>query len=473
MVFSSLSFLFLFLPLTLALYYILPTRQAKNVLLIIASLVFYAWGEPIWVTLLIFSATIDFFHGKIIENNRGRWPAKLALFSSIVLNIGLLAAFKYSGFIVENLNWLLGTAFEVPENNLPIGISFYTFQTVSYVVDVYRSDVGAQKSYSKFLLFVSLFHQLVAGPIVRYKDIAQEIETRTFKPQQFSDGITRFAVGLAKKVVIANTAGELAGPFLGSDFSTLSTLGAWYGIFLFGVQIYFDFSGYSDMAIGLGKMFGFTYKENFRYPYAADSATDFWRRWHISLGSFFRDYVYIPLGGNRQRFFLNLLVVWFLTGLWHGASWNFVLWGLYYGLLVGIEKGLSKLFSFQIPRFFRHVYLIGITLIGWSLFYFEDLGSLGQFFTALFGFNGAALSSLRLEISVVNNAFFLLLAILASLPVVPWIKGFLHRQKDRFHTPWSEKIIPKLQPLFNLTFIGVGMIMLVGQTYNPFLYFRF
>jgi alginate O-acetyltransferase complex protein AlgI len=303
MVFSSLFFLFLFLPVTLTLYYLLPTRGAKNILLIIASLVFYAWGEPVWVILLIFSATIDFFHGKIIEKNRGRLPAKLALFSSILINIGLLAVFKYSGFIVENINLVLGTALEVPENNLPIGISFYTFQTVSYVVDVYRGEVGAQKSYSKFLLFVSLFHQLVAGPIVRYKDIAHEIETRNFKPQQFSDGITRFAVGLAKKVAIANTAGEMAVPFLEGDFSALSTMGAWYGIFLFGIQIYFDFSGYSDMAIGLGKMFGFTYKENFRYPYAADSATDFWRRWHISLGSFFRDYVYIPLGAIESAFF--------------------------------------------------------------------------------------------------------------------------------------------------------------------------
>jgi alginate O-acetyltransferase complex protein AlgI len=473
MVFSSLFFLFLFLPVTLTLYYLLPTRGAKNILLIIASLVFYAWGEPVWVILLIFSATIDFFHGKIIEKNRGRLPAKLALFSSILINIGLLAVFKYSGFIVENINLVLGTALEVPENNLPIGISFYTFQTVSYVVDVYRGEVGAQKSYSKFLLFVSLFHQLVAGPIVRYKDIAHEIETRNFKPQQFSDGITRFAVGLAKKVAIANTAGEMAVPFLEGDFSALSTMGAWYGIFLFGIQIYFDFSGYSDMAIGLGKMFGFTYKENFRYPYAADSATDFWRRWHISLGSFFRDYVYIPLGGNRKRFFLNLIVVWFLTGLWHGASWNFVLWGLFYGVLVGLEKGLSKVFSFELPKVLRHVYLIFITLIGWSFFYFEDLGTLGQFFTVLFGFSGAQMVSLQLELSLINNAFFLGLAILAALPVVPKIKKLLENQKDRFSISWKEKLLPKAQPLFNLGFIALGMIMLVGQTYNPFLYFRF
>src|SRR6056297_3076471 len=326
MVFSSLFFLFLFLPLNLIIYNLVTSLKAKNLILIIFSLIFYAWGEPIWISLLIFSATIDYFNGKIIEKNRGNFKAKSTLAFSIFINISLLVFFKYYGFVVESINQTLNLTLTYKEFGLPIGISFYTFQTLSYTIDVYRGKVSSQKSYLKFLMFVSLFHQLVAGPIVRYKDIAKEIEYRTVSLSRFNKGILRFINGLGKKVIIANTAGNLAGFFLDGNIENLSVLGSWYGISLFAVQIYFDFSGYSDMAIGLGHMCGFTYRENFNYPYIAKSATDFWRRWHISLGSFFRDYVYIPLGGNKKRHILNLSIVWFLTGLWHGASWNFVLW---------------------------------------------------------------------------------------------------------------------------------------------------
>ena len=301
MVFSSLIFLYFFLPLNLILYFSIKNHSYRNAILIISSLIFYAWGEPVWIILLIVSASVDYFNGRVIENNRGTWKAKAALISSLVINLSFLATFKYSGFIIDNFNQLLGLNLPQVNFHLPIGISFYTFQTISYVIDVYRNEVKAQKSYFDFLLFVSLFHQLVAGPIVRYKDIASEIERRVITWSDFSQGINRFAIGLGKKAIIANTAGALSDSFLKGDLHQLSTLGAWYGIGLFAFQIYFDFSGYSDMAIGLGRMFGFHYLENFNYPYISRTATDFWRRWHISLGSFFRDYVYIPLGGNKKQ----------------------------------------------------------------------------------------------------------------------------------------------------------------------------
>ncbi|MBN2220850.1 MAG: MBOAT family protein, partial [Vallitaleaceae bacterium] len=374
MVFSSLFFIFLYLPVILFLYYIVPSRTWKNLILILASLTFYAWGEPVWVSLLIFSATIDYFHGLLVEKYRGKWQSKLGLASSLVLNLSLLAIFKYMGMFVESFNALSGLQIQYHSFSLPIGISFYTFQTISYVIDVYQGKAEAQRSFLKFFMYVSLFHQLVAGPIVRYKDIAREIEERVFHISVFAEGIRRFVIGLSKKVILANTAGEVAKNFLEQDFTQMSMAGFWAGMILFAFQIYYDFSGYSDMAIGLGKMFGFTYKENFNYPYISKSATEFWRRWHISLGTFFRECVYIPLGGNRKHHFRNILIVWFLTGLWHGASWNFVLWGMYYGVLLLIEKYLGKMKLFHIiPAAFKHIYLVIITVFGWTLFYFEEM----------------------------------------------------------------------------------------------------
>ena len=290
------------------------------------------------MTLLIFSGFVDYFNGRIIEANRGTKYAKMALIASIVINLGLLGVFKYSAFFIQSINGLFSAHLPFAEFALPIGISFYTFQTMSYTIDVYRGNTKAQKKFSSFLLYVSLFPQLIAGPIVRYTDVAEQIDNRTTTLSGFKNGAIRFLTGLAKKVLIANYAGSVCQQLLSSNLSELTTAGAWFGIFLFAIQIYFDFSGYSDMAIGLGKIFGFTYPENFNYPYICTSITDFWRRWHISLSSFFRDYVYIPLGGNRRHLVLNLLIVWSLTGLWHGASWNFVLWGLYFWVLLLVEK---------------------------------------------------------------------------------------------------------------------------------------
>lgn len=467
MVFASLTFLYIFLPATLFLYYIIPSRKYKNGILIFASLIFYAWGEPVWISLLLISATADFFHGRIIEKHRGKWQSKAGLISSVIVNLGLLGAFKYSSMAVESLNALLGLSLPVPRFDLPIGISFYTFQTLSYTIDVYRGETRAQKSYWNFLLFVSLFHQLVAGPIVRYKEIEHSIEHRRFKLSQFSGGVSRFVIGLGKKVLIANVAGKLAAPFLDGGLSDLTVSGAWFGMLLFALQIYFDFSGYSDMAIGLGKMFGFEYRENFNYPYASKSATEFWRRWHISLGSFFRDYLYIPLGGNRKHVFLNLMVVWFCTGLWHGASWNFVLWGLYYGILIYIEKELARIRGIRLPNIIRRLYTIVITLFGWSLFYFTDFSRLWLFIRTMTGFTGAPLTGPLVEISLMNNLFFIVIAILFCLPVLPRIQSLLKSGK-LFETAAGIAV-----PLFNMLLLAVSTIMLVGSSYNPFLYFRF
>ncbi len=466
MVFSSLTFLFVFLPVNFLFYFISKNNTYRNFVLIIFSLFFYAWGEPVWVSLLIFSATIDFFHGKIIEKNRGNWKSKAALISSLIINLSLLGSFKYLGFIISNINFIFNTNLPLREFGLPIGISFYTFQTLSYVIDVYKGEVSAQKSYTKFLLFVSLFHQLVAGPIVRYKDIAEEIENRKITIEKFSYGINRFVIGLGKKVIIANTAGEISEFFLKGEFSQLSVFGSWLGIILFAIQIYFDFSGYSDMAIGLGRMFGFTYKENFNYPYISKTASEFWRRWHISLGSFFRDYVYIPLGGNRKFYARNLFIVWFLTGLWHGASWNFVSWGLFYGVLIFLERKVYGKFLEKIPNIFSHAYFLIIMLSGWVLFYFTDLSDALAYLKIMFGFGDNALISTLFAIKLKNNIIFLILAVLLSTPIIRKIKSSLKQY-------YKVKEYSYLRIALNAVIIIASTALLVGQTYNPFLYFRF
>lgn len=324
MLFSSLLFLYAFLPICLLLYFLVPGLTGKNIVLLCASLVFYAWGEPVYVFLMLAVAALNWGFGLLLEKR----PEKLWLALCVALNLVSLVVFKYAGFLAENCNALFGAAFRVPQISLPIGISFYTFQALSYSVDVYRKDVGAQRSYWKFLLYVSMFPQLIAGPIVRYVDVAAQIESRESDPENVFRGVTRFCVGLGKKVLLADHVGQVADQLLGGSFTGATTLGIWLGALMYMFQIYFDFSGYSDMAIGLGRIFGFRYMENFKLPYTSKSISEFWRRWHISLSSFFRDYVYIPLGGNRRHVYLNLFIVWALTGLWHGASWNFVLWGL-------------------------------------------------------------------------------------------------------------------------------------------------
>ncbi|GHU79923.1 alginate regulatory protein [Clostridia bacterium] len=469
MVFANLIFLYLFFPANLILYFLTKNQTYRNVVLIGFSLFFYAWGEPVWIVLLLFSGTIDYFHGLLLERWEGKKIRILPLISSIVLNLGLLMTFKYSGFIMTNVNLLTGLDLPVPGFMLPIGISFYTFQTLSYTVDVYRHDVRAQHNVILFMLFVSLYHRLVAGPIVRYTEIAHELgdEKPTF--EGMSAGISRFCVGLVKKVVVANYAGKLAGQYLAGDISGLAVADAWFGILMFSIQIYYDFSGYSDMALGLGRMFGNHYYENFNYPYIAKSAGEFWRRWHISLSGFFRDYVYIPLGGNRKLVYRNLLVVWFLTGLWHGASWNFVCWGLYYGLLIAVERlflgGLLK----KAPAVITHIYMIFITLLGWTLFYFEDFGRLGEMLSAMFGVGERPLWDMELGFVLMNNLFWLLLVFAFCVPLLPWIKSKLYTDAPAWRVTW----LTYAQSAACIVMLALSTAMLVGESYNPFLYFKF
>lgn len=472
MVFSNLFFIYLFLPLNLILYYAVPNKTWKNVVLLLFSLFFYSWGEPVWVFLLMLTAFLDYTWAKCIEyfNLTGQQRRKkIALIASLVFDLGMLSVFKYSGFVVENINLLTGLSLPVPQIALPIGISFYTFQTISYVLDVYRGQVAAQKRYYKYLMYLSSYHQLVAGPIVRYSDVAAEIENRTVSAQDFSEGITRFCLGLTKKVVVANVAGSLAGNYLDADLASLSVAGAWFGVLLYTLQIYYDFSAYSDMAIGLGRMFGFHYHQNFNYPYIAKSVTEFWRRWHISLSSFFRDYVYIPLGGKYRHQIFNICVVWFLTGLWHGASWNFILWGVFYGVLLIVEKlGLLKVLE-KIPSVFSHLYLLFLTLIGWTIFYTTDLGKLGGYFGVMFGLSGNALSDPQLSITFMNNLFWLIAAVLFCMPITQLVKRWAQAQR-------SEGVragISIVNAIMNVMLLFVCTAMLVGDSYNPFLYFRF
>lgn len=470
MVFSSLVFLFVFLPINLALYYIVKNPIVRNWILIIFSLLFYSYGEPVWVTLLIFSATLDFTIGKYIEKYRNQWQSKILLATSVIVNLSLLVFFKYWNFIFSNINGLFQTQLPYHDFLLPIGISFYTFQTLSYSIDVYRGDVKAQQHYHKFLLFVSLFHQLVAGPIVRYKDISKEIEHRVISRDKFSYGVNRFIQGLAKKIILANTAGEVVDTMLVQGFSNLSVVGAWFGITMFAFQIYFDFSGYSDMAIGLGRMFGFTYRENFDYPYVAKSATEFWRRWHISLGSFFRDYIYIPLGGNRKYLYRNIFIVWLLTGLWHGASWNFVLWGLFYGMLLLMEKAFLLKILERLPKVISHGYLIIMMLIGWVFFFFTDSIQMITMLKTMFMLNGASFMTTETWIYIKNNSLFFIAAILFSTSIPK--KIYLNTIRQELLNKYNDWAY-----LLDAVLVGGALVvitsLLINDTYNPFLYFRF
>lgn len=467
MVFSSLFFLFLFLPLNLILYYSTKNKDLRNLILIFFSLIFYAWGEPIWVILLVICAIVDYFNGIFICNNQGKSIAKLGVISTFVFNIGLLLTFKYSDFFVENANFIFGTAFKKPGFLLPVGISFYTFQTISYTIDVYRGEVKAQKSFLKFLLFVSLYPELVAGPIVRYAHVANEIENRNFSWSDFSNGVTRFSKGLFKKVVIANIAGSIAVQFLETDIQSMTLLGSWYGIILYSIQIYFDFSGYSDMAIGLALMFGFHYHENFKHPYISNSITDFWRRWHISLGTFFKDYVYIPLGGNKKYQFRNIFIVWLLTGFWHGASWNFVIWGLYFGFLLLLEKAfLGKILSKSFKPI-QHFYTLLFIVIGWALFYYTDIHKLLEYLKILFCINKVEFFDIEFQSVFMENLNWFILAIFLCMPVYAYFqKGLIKYIKN-------EKFISSLNISINLILFIISVILLVGSTYNPFIYFRF
>ena len=465
MVFSSLLFLGLFLPLLLAVYHLSPKNiTVKNIILVAASMLFYAWGEPKKILLLLASAFAGYLGALIMARAQRKALKNTALVLTLAFLIGMLMLFKYTDFFISNVNVILGIQIPFRNFTLPLGISFYTFQILSYVIDVYRERTMAQRSFYKLLLYVSLFPQLVAGPIVRYVDIEAEIEHRTVTLDGFTSGIIRFTQGLLKKVILANYAGGAVNTLIGSELGRQSALGAWVGIIMFTFQIYFDFSGYSDMAIGIGRMFGFNFLENFDYPYMSTSVTEFWRRWHMSLGSFFRDYVYIPLGGNRRHQLLNLVIVWFLTGFWHGASWNFILWGLYYGALLIFEKKVLFKFFDKVPMVFRRIYTLAAVVGGWILFYFTDMASLKAFAIVALGRNVGA-SNLQAFSVLRREAILIVLLAVFSTPL---LRTALRSMRERL-----PRVYAVVMPTACVVGLWVCFILLISQSYNPFLYFRF
>lgn len=464
MVFSSLVFMFAYLPITLLAYYLVP-RQGRNIFLFIVNLIFYGWGEPKLVLLMVFNIFFNYTGGWLVDKYRAdAKKKKLFLILTCVLDIGILAVFKYTGMITETLNMLPFLNIPELQISLPIGISFYTFQTMSYVIDVYRDDAPVSKNFINFGTYVALFPQLIAGPIVRYRDVAEQLVTRRETLEMFTKGVKLFMVGLAKKVIIANTMGTLTTNIFATTDEN-GVVGTWVGMIAYTFQIYFDFSGYSDMACGLGNMMGFEFLKNFNYPYIAKSITDFWRRWHISLSTWFKEYVYIPLGGNRKgvkRQILNLLIVWGLTGLWHGAAYNFVLWGLYYGLLLILEKFVLKKFLNRLPSFVQHIYTLFIIIIGWGLFYFTDVGQLGEFMVDLFNFGNGICGNQAFNL-IMSNLPMLIIAAVASTPLA----ATLYTRFEHTRFMW----IP--ETLYCMGVLAVSTASLVNQSYNPFLYFRF
>ena len=464
MVFSSLVFLFAYLVITLLIYYITP-RKFRNLFLFFINLVFYGWGEPKLVLLMVFNIFFNYLGGFLVDRFRqDKRKKKLFLILTIVLDIGILAVFKYTGMITDTLNMLPFLNIPDLQISLPIGISFYTFQTMSYVIDVYRDDAPVSKSFINFGTYVALFPQLIAGPIVRYRDVAYQLDNRRETLDRFTKGVKLFAVGLGKKVLIANQMGALTTAMFGNSDEN-GVLGTWIGILAYAFQIYFDFSGYSDMACGLGNMFGFEFLKNFNYPYISTSITDFWRRWHISLSTWFKEYVYIPLGGNRKgvpRQIVNLLIVWGLTGLWHGASYNFIFWGLYYGILLIVEKFVLKRLLDKLPAFVRHIYTIIIVLIGWGLFYFTDVNQLFAFLGDLFNVTNGAFSESSLNLTL----SYLPLLAAAAVASTPLGAKLYAKVADK-------KYIWIAETLFVATVLFVSTASLVNQSYNPFLYFRF
>ena len=467
MVFSTPYFLFLYLPIVLLLYYIVPLKW-RNLVLLVVSLAFYGWGEPVYILIMFASIIIDYTHGMLVQRGKTTGNMKLAkgaVASSVVLNLGLLFFFKYWDFIAGNLAAIGLDFMPLLGIELPIGISFYTFQTMSYTIDVYRGDARVQKNIVTFGSFVTLFPQLIAGPILQYKNLDEQLEQRDHTPDKFASGVQRFVIGCAKKVLLANAIGQLWDVYLATPTAQLTTLGAWLGIVAFSFQLYFDFSGYSDMAIGIGRMLGFNFLENFNYPYLARSATEFWRRWHISLGSWFREYMYIPLGGNRvskPRLIFNLLIVWAATGIWHGASWNFLFWGLFYFVLLVFEKFWFADVLKKLPRWIGHVYGLLLIMVGWTIFAVEDMTQLGGYLKAMFGFGGAGLLDSAFLYNLRNYLPILIIAGIASTPLA---KNLWHKLSDR-----ARKIA---LPILIVAGLVLATAYLVDGTYNPFLYFRF
>jgi len=435
----------------------------------VASLIFYAWGEPIYILIMLFSTVFDYANGLAIDKYRGRKNiTKAILINSLVVNLGILGFFKYSDFIISNINSLFNLNIALRNLPLPLGISFYTFQTLSYTIDVYLDKVSVQKNIISFGTYVTMFPQLVAGPIVRYSDIAKELDERVESLNLFGEGAELFIIGLTKKVLLANNIGLLWDTIKATPIGEISVLSAWLGILAFTFQIYFDFSGYSDMALGLGKMFGFNFMKNFDYPYISKSVTEFWRRWHISLGTWFREYVYIPLGGNREgklKQYRNLIIVWFLTGLWHGANWNFILWGLYYGVFLIIEKMFLLNWFEKKPDFIKRIYTLVVVIVGWVFFEFENLPLGIDFIKTMFGFGNRPLIDGNAIYYLYTNALLFVMLILGSTPIP---KKLFIRLKEKMHK--GENILIPIAYMF-LMFLCTAY--LVNETYNPFLYFRF
>ena len=482
MVFSDLFFLFVFLP-AFALSYLAahwidqllssedarPNRIVENAVLVVFSLIFYAWGEPVYVFLMLFCVLLNYLAGLGIGHTQGT-ARKWALAGGLTGNILILSTFKYLSFFAQQLT-ALGIPVADPKIALPIGISFYTFQSISYLIDVYRQEAPMQRHFGNLLLYISMFPQLIAGPIVRYNTVAQEISNRSVTSKDVADGIYRFVIGLGKKVILANQLSEISDQFLAGNMQDLTTTGAWTGIVAFTLQIYFDFSGYSDMAIGLGRCLGFHFNENFRHPYCCDTITDFWRRWHISLGSFFRDYVYIPMGGNRSHQALNILVVWFLTGMWHGASWNFIIWGVYFGLIVTIEKYTILRIRAYIPSPLLHLYSLVLVVIGWGIFYFDDSSRMARFFEICFG-QGTVIHDYITISALADNCWLWVVCLLFCMPLRSGVGMLLRR-----HTPKGglvqESILLTGRLMLSIVLLILSVALLVGATNNAFIYTRF
>ena len=450
------------------LYYLLPVRF-RNVILLLASLVFYAWGEPVYLFLMLLSILFNYFSGlDIARNLQDKRAAKRSLVFNLIINLAVLGFFKYEGFVLDTLNGILPVHISYHALPLPIGISFYTFQILSYIIDVYRGKVKVQTNLPNFALYVTMFPQLIAGPIVQYADVDEQLASREVSWTKFGEGSMYFIRGLAKKVLLANTSGMIFTEVSGLAKGNIAVVTAWLGAFAYMFQIYFDFSGYSDMAIGLGKMFGFEFNMNFNYPYVSKSITEFWRRWHISLSSWFRDYVYIPLGGNRVskiKHIRNLLIVWFLTGLWHGAAWNFVAWGLYYGVILIIEKYFLSPVLDRLPDVVRHIYSIVLVVIGWVLFFSSSFGQAADYIRVMFGAGAHGFADRESMYLLTSNLILWLILIFGSTPLVHFRYEHMLRSKK-----WNTTIINSV--VYAALFI-VCIAYLVTETYNPFLYFRF
>lgn len=471
MVFSSVLFLFRFLPIFMICYFLVP-RKMKNLVLFLGSLVFYAWGEPGYIFLMLFSTISDYVWGRLIEEYRGKDRSRIFLLCSIGINLFILGFFKYADFLLQTVNTVFGTSIPLLKLPLPIGISFYTFQTMSYVIDVYRGDTKAQRNILQFGVYVTMFPQLIAGPILKYHQVERYLQDRRTDLDAISYGVKRFVTGLAKKVLLANNLGLLWKQVTELGNEQMSILMAWLGIAAFALQIYFDFSGYSDMAIGLGAVLGFHFPENFNYPYVATSVKDFWHRWHISLSTWFKEYVYIPLGGNRKglpRQLFNILVVWMLTGIWHGAGWNFLFWGLWFALFLILEKLFLGEVLESVPKVFGRVYTLAVVLISWVFFALESPGEILAYLQAMFGMNGVGpVNSLAMFLS--NE--YLVLLVIALVACLPLGSRLVHALKSSKTGPamalyrLGEKVIPAVLLLLSVAYI-------VDASYNPFLYFRF